>query len=159
MSQSETKHPVKTVHSLAHVLHPSLSSIKTAMREVDGWNAKVAVFITSLIGTMWCAYLFTLIALIGLPAALKPNGEGLVAWIAQTFLQLVLLSVIMVGQNVQSAAADARAIKTFEDSEVIKDYINLDTAGGLEVLLTKIEEIKVLVGQNNRPDTESAKTV
>jgi len=36
--------------------------------------------------------------------------------VAQTFLQLVLLSVIMVGQNVQAAAADKRAEATFHDA-------------------------------------------
>ena len=35
---------------------------------------------------------------------------------AQTFLQLVLLSIIMVGQNVQAAAADKRAEATFNDA-------------------------------------------
>ena len=49
---------------------------------------------------MWAAYLFAGIALLSLPAALR-SGETLVIvdWIAQTFLQLVLLSIIMVGQQ------------------------------------------------------------
>ena len=55
---------------------------------------------------MWCAYLFTIIALLGLSPALKHGGEGFIPWIAQTFIQLVLLSIIMVGQNVQSLAAN-----------------------------------------------------
>ncbi|MCL5048707.1 MAG: hypothetical protein M1374_08040 [Firmicutes bacterium] len=156
MLDDEAKQPVRTVHHLKHVLHPSFSSIKAAMREVDGLNAKVAVFITSLVGTMWCAYLFTVISLVGLPAALRPNGEGIVAWIAQTFLQLVLLSVIMVGQNVQSATADARSIKTYEDSEVIKDYLNLDTAGGMEVVLKKMEEIKALIEKTTPSDNTTS---
>ena len=33
----------------------------------------------------------------------------IVSWVAQTFIQLVLLPVIIVGQNVQAAASDARA--------------------------------------------------
>jgi hypothetical protein len=43
----------------------------------------------------------------------------IVAWVAQTFLQLVLLPVIIVGQNIQAAAADARAIATYEDATAI----------------------------------------
>ena len=62
---------------------------------------------------MWCAYFFTLVALRGLPGAVqdasKTNGESLVQWFAQTFVQLVLLSVILVGQNLQSAEAEKRA--------------------------------------------------
>jgi hypothetical protein len=42
-----------------------------------------------------------------------------VAWIAQTFLQLVLLPVIIVGQNIQAAAADARAVATYEDATAL----------------------------------------
>lgn len=68
---------------------------------------------------MWCAYVFAVIALIGLPAALRPGGEGIIAWIAQTFLQLVLLSIIIVGQNIAAASSDKRAENTFKDAEAI----------------------------------------
>jgi hypothetical protein len=52
---------------------------------------------------MWCAYIFAAIALISLPSAIKSHDPiVIVAWVAQTFLQLVLLSIIMVGQDVQS---------------------------------------------------------
>jgi hypothetical protein len=83
------------------------------------FNAWLAVKITDGVGTMWCAYAFAAIALIGLPPALKPGGEGIIAWIAQTFLQLVLLSIIIVGQNIAAAASDARSEKTFKDAEAI----------------------------------------
>ncbi len=58
---------------------------------------------------MWCAYAFALFDLISLPDAIRAGTPAVVSWVAQTFLQLVLLSVIMVGQNVQGAAADKRA--------------------------------------------------
>ena len=133
--------PVKTQNHLGRALHPSPSVIKEAMGEVDGFNAKFAVLITRLVGTMWCAYLFGVIALIGLGPALKPGGEGIIAWIAQTFLQLVLLSVIMVGQNVQSLAADARSANTYRDAETILDRLDLHTQGGLKAILDRLDEI------------------
>jgi hypothetical protein len=137
-----TQHsPVKTQHHLAKALHPSPRVLKEAMGEVDGFNAKFAVLITRLVGTMWCAYLFAAIALVGLSPALKPGGEGLVAWIAQTFLQLVLLSVIMVGQNVQSLAADARSANTFKDAETILDRLDVHTQGGLKAILDRLDEL------------------
>ncbi|MFZ0664961.1 MAG: hypothetical protein WAM97_04345, partial [Acidimicrobiales bacterium] len=43
----------------------------------------------------------------------------LVSWISQTFLQLVLLSVIIVGQNVLAAAADKRSESTYNDADAI----------------------------------------
>jgi hypothetical protein len=66
---------------------------------------------------MWCAYLFALIALISLPAALQGGAATIVSWIAQTFLQLVLLSVIMVGQKVAARASDKQALQTYKDTE------------------------------------------
>lgn len=83
-------------------------------------NAWVAVKITSAVDTMWCAYLFAALAFVSLPAAIRSGDPViLVSWISQTFLQLVLLSVIMVGQNVLAAAADKRAEATYEDADAM----------------------------------------
>ncbi len=77
---------------------------------VGKFNTWLAVKITKTVGTMWIAYLFAAIALISLPAALRSgNVIVIVAWIAQTFFQLVLLPIIIVGQNVIQGANDARA--------------------------------------------------
>jgi hypothetical protein len=143
--------PVKTEHHLAKALHPSPRVLREAMGEAEGFNAKFAVLITRLVGTMWCAYLFAMIALLGLGPALKPGGEGIVAWIAQTFLQLVLLSVIMVGQNVQSLAADARSANTFKDAEAILDRLDVHTQGGLQVILERLNEISPGVAASGNP--------
>src|SRR5580704_16139727 len=73
------------------------------------FNAWFAVKVTNGVGTMWCAYAFAAIALISLPQAISShNAVTMVSWVSQTFLQLVLLSVIIVGQNVLAAAADKR---------------------------------------------------
>ena len=74
------------------------------------FNTWLAVRITKIVGSMWIAYVFAAIALISLPAALA-SGQVIVivSWVAQTFLQLVLLPIIIVGQNVIQAANDARA--------------------------------------------------
>jgi len=83
-------------------------------------NAKVGLKITLVVGTMWAAYLFTLLALVSAPSAFKSgNSIIIVAWIAQTFLQLVLLPIIIVGQNVQAAAADARSQATYDDASAV----------------------------------------
>lgn len=73
-------------------------------------NTFLAINITKIVGSMWCAYVFMVLAFISLPAAIRTNDPLIiVAWIAQTFLQLVLLPIIIVGQNVASAASDERA--------------------------------------------------
>ena len=71
--------------------------------------------------------------------ALKPGGEGIIAWIAQTFLQLVLLSVIMVGQNVQSVASDVRSQHSYDDTVLILDRLDIHTEGGLKDLADRID--------------------
>jgi hypothetical protein len=77
---------------------------------VGRFNTWLAVRITKTVGTMWIAYLFAAIALISLPAAISTHQVIIiVAWIAQTFFQLVLLPIIIVGQNVIQATNDARA--------------------------------------------------
>ena len=74
------------------------------------FNTWLAVNITKTVGTMWVAYIFAAIALVSLPAAIQSkNVIIIIAWIAQTFFQLVLLPIIIVGQNVIQAANDARA--------------------------------------------------
>lgn len=83
------------------------------------FNALLGEKITQGVGTMWCAYAFALIALISLPEAIHTGKGALISWIAQTFLQLVLLSIIMVGQKVEGAAADTRADDTYKDAEAI----------------------------------------
>ena len=83
------------------------------MRKVDTFNQKLAAKITSGVATMWCAYAFAAIALVSLPSAIKSHDLiTIVSWVAQTFLQLVLLSIIMVGQNVASASVEQKINET-----------------------------------------------
>jgi hypothetical protein len=83
------------------------------------FNSALAVAITKGVGSMWCAYAFAILTIFGLPSAIHDGLASTVQWIAQTFLQLVLLSIILVGQNVQAAAADKRALGTYRDTEEI----------------------------------------
>jgi len=108
----------------ASALHPRLGhrkaeGVATTAAEHTGFNGWLAVNITNAVGTMWCAYAFTALTLISLPEAIHGGVATLIAWIAQTFLQLVLLSIIMVGQKVQAAAADKQAYQTYKDAEAL----------------------------------------
>ncbi len=83
------------------------------MSKISTFNTKLAAKITSGVATMWCAYAFAGIALISLPSALKSGSAiTIVGWVAQTFLQLVLLSIIMVGQNVASSSVEQKITET-----------------------------------------------
>ena len=108
-----------------HIPHPRIRQRRhekppQTSDERVGINGKIGVFITTVVGTMWAAYLFTLLAIVSLPSAIQSRDKIIiVAWVAQTFLQLVLLPVIIVGQNVQARAADKRSQQTYSDAEAI----------------------------------------
>jgi hypothetical protein len=121
------------------------------------FNKKVAIAITKYVGTMTCFWVFCVLALCSLPYVLslfsafsgvfpawliKASILTLIAWIAQTFLQLVLLPSIMVGQNLQNEAADARSAKTFEDVESVLNLLDCHTQGGLKDVLDAVNALK-----------------
>jgi hypothetical protein len=125
------------------VLRLSPRTIRQDLAAVDGFNAKVAVLLTKVVGTMWCFYVFNGIALVSLPSALNTGQlTVIINWVSSNWIQLILLPALMVGQNVQSAAADARALRTFQDTEKILDRLDTHTAGGLRDLLEAIESLK-----------------
>ena len=107
---NESKIARAKAHIPKLVLNRHVHKVVHGDNPIGLFNARVAVKITKAVGSMWCAYAFALIALISFPAAIR-SGDPIiiVAWIAQTFLQLVLLPIIIVGQNVQAEASDARA--------------------------------------------------
>ena len=113
---------------------------------IGGFNAAVAVLVTKVVGTMYCAYAFTLIALVALPAALAQGSPTvLVNWLSSNFLQLVLLPIILVGQSVISKAQDARAEADHETLTSLHELSKL--------------QIDILHGQNEILDLLKRKAV
>ncbi|WP_052960153.1 DUF1003 domain-containing protein [Mycobacterium sp. EPa45] len=106
----------------------------------DNWlvrfNAKFGLRITVVVGTMWTAYLFTLLALFALPDAIKQGTYFVVVWLSSSFLQLVLLPIIIVGQNIQAKASDTRADETYKDAEAV-----LKEAAMIQDHLSKQDEL------------------
>ena len=127
---------------------------------VARFNTRFALLITRAVGSMWCAYLFAAFDLISLPAAIKGGASTLVAWVAQTFLQLVLLAVIMVGQNVQSAAADKRSEATWHDASAalhettqIQEHLAAQDAE----LLKQTDALSAILAQHGPPAADRQK--
>lgn len=101
----------------AHVEERKKAGPVKTKGEYVGINGRLALVLTAAVGTMWCAYLFAVLALLVLPQAIQGGLLTLVQWISQTFIQLVMLSVIMVGQNILGSAADKRAEMTYKDAD------------------------------------------
>ena len=108
-----------------HVPHPHIAARRTAGPvktgdERTGLNGRIGLVITTLVGTMLCGYVFAAVALLSLPSAIASrNLTVIIAWVSSNFLQLVLLPVIIVGQNIQARASDKRAAQTYADAEAV----------------------------------------
>jgi len=123
------KHEVKTFEEL-HSTRVGITNANDDHKEDLNLQERIATKITDIVGSMWCAYVFAGIALISLPAALAGGTATIISWIAQTFLQLVLLSIIMVGQKVESKHSEKRAdshynvsVKTEEEIDTIIKHL------------------------------------
>ncbi len=140
--------------NFVHVPHPRIAQRKKtgAPKTTDehvGFNGKIALALTTIVGTMWCAYAFAVLALVALPSAISQGTVlALVSWLSQTFIQLVMLSVIMVGQNILSRASDKRAEMTYQDadatfheSEQIQSHL-LEQDHAINELLDKIAQLE-----------------
>ena len=99
---------------------PAVSKRHQYSKAKLGLNERIGLAVPKRVGTMWAAYVFFGLSLVSLPAALASgNVIVIVSWVAQTFLQLVLLPIIIVGQNIQAKASDERAIATYDDAGAI----------------------------------------
>ncbi len=103
---------------------------------------KAGFVITRAVGTMIAAIAFTGLALISLPAAIKTHDKiVIVAWVAQTFLQLVLLPIIMVGQNIQGKHTEVMADEEFKTTQ--STYKDLE-----HLILVNQQQLDLLVKLN-----------
>jgi hypothetical protein len=126
-----------------HVMHPK-ELLKKDFKGISKFNYWLAVRITNGVGTMWCAYAFLIIDLLMLPPVINANSVMVwVTYIAQTVLQLVLLPIIMVGQNVIQSQNEAKAntdhntltyLATLQDEQMME--LKNQTA-----ILLKLEEM------------------
>lgn len=125
------------------------------------FNKWCAIWITRNVGSMTAFWVFTVLAAFVAPSCLYAAGyihwktflttfgfELLATLILSTWLELALMPAIMVGQNLQSAASDARSAKQFEDTETIRtdvatalDRLNTHTKGGIKDVLDAVNAL------------------
>jgi hypothetical protein len=142
--------------SFEHRAHPRIAERKkvgppTTAAEHIGVNGRIALALTTAVGTMWCAYAFALLALVVLPQAISGGLLLFVQWVSQTFIQLVMLSVIMVGQNVLGRASDKRAAMTYQDADAtfheagqIQAHLRVQD-DAINTLLDKVERLETAI--------------
>lgn len=139
MSVHPRRHTGVLFHHQPHEYQPkNVNRLVAAEQAAAGFNTKIAVALTQSTGTMWTAYIFTVLAFIGLFGLLgwlNPFVFLLTTWVSQQFLQLVLLPVIMVGQNVLNRKSELQAeeqfnttMSTYHDIEQIMKHLSAQDA-------------------------------
>jgi hypothetical protein len=117
------------------------------------FNARFGLRITLVVGTMWMAYLFSIIALFALPDAIKQGTFFVIVWLSSSFLQLVLLPIIIVGQNIQARAADKRSEDTYKDAEAVlkeSEEIQKHLQAQDEAISDILARLETLMGQQEK---------
>jgi len=133
----KTHHTIQLTSLFKHNPFPhkprNVNELQKEEQAAAGFNTAIAVFLTTRVGTMWAAYSFAVLAIVGLLAilgVLPPLIALLIAWGSQTFIQLVMLPIIMVGQNVLGRKSELQAdeafnttMKTYHDIEEIMQHL------------------------------------
>lgn len=129
-----------------HIQHPHKPRNVNARHQDElhaNFNIRLAVWLTNHVGSMYTAYLFAIIGVGSLVGIFTGNlFLGLLfGSISSYFLQLVLLPVIMVGQNVQSRHSELLAEEmhattqhSFHDIEQIMAHLDKQDAQILAIL-------------------------
>ena len=84
---------------------------------MKNFNDKLAVFIADHVGSMYCAYLFAIVGIMGVVGALTGNTKLvlIVGAVSGYFLQLVLLPIIMVADKISSERVKTHINKKHEE--------------------------------------------
>lgn len=106
------------------------------------FNARVAVWISSHVGSMVCAYVFAAIGVGSLVGVFTNNVllAAICGSFSSYFLQLVLLPILALGQNILGRHAELQAeeqyqttLKTYHDSEQIVAHLEAQDQHALAV--------------------------
>ena len=126
-------HTGKLFHHEPHLHQPrNVNQLHAAEQACEGFNTRLAVALTRYTGTMWTAYLFAGIGIGSLVGVFTNSAFlGLLfGSISSYFLQLVLLPIIMTGQNVLGRKAELQAdeafkttMSTYHDIEQIMEHL------------------------------------
>jgi hypothetical protein len=116
---------IKPVHGQFHRNAPKVADVHETRSE------RVMAWITAKVGTLACAIVFTVIAAMGAPAKFAEGTKGIVEWLAQQFLQLVLLAIILGGQRVTEKATDAQTRHISAGIDTALGALDLAKEGGL----------------------------
>lgn len=139
-----------------HKKHPHVPRNVNDVHKAEqrGFNTRIAVILTNAVGTMWCAYIFFLLSIVGLFGLLgwlNPFTFLLATWVSQQCLQLIFLPILSVGQNVLNRKSELMAQEQFDttqhsfhDIEEIAQHLSAQDMVLLQHTKTLEEQMKLL---------------
>jgi len=141
-----------------HRKHPhelqNANALHKLEQEVSGINTKIAVALTRAVGTMPTAYIFAILAILGFPGT-GATPTMYVQWVSQTFIQLVMLPVLAVGQQVLGRHQEIMAEQqfkttenTYHDIEQIIQHLSMQDSKILETIQEQSKQTMILMSQN-----------
>jgi hypothetical protein len=132
----------------------NVNELHRAEQAISSFNQQLAVALTRLVGSMSTAYLFAILALIGLCGILgllNPVVVILVSWFSQTFLQLVFLPILSVGQQVLGRHQELQAEEQYQTTQkTYQDAEQMNAA--LQRIEHQVDALLVLVGQMRKEE-------
>jgi hypothetical protein len=131
--QKNTSQERTTTPSHRHV--PRVIRHKEHIQDADGLNTKIAVTLTRAVGTMPTAYSFAILSFVGLLAilgVLPPLVALLIVWASQTFIQLVMLPILSVGQQVLGKHQELQSEEQYKST--------MQTYADVETILTRLDK-------------------
>lgn len=95
------------------------------IKQLNGWNDRVAIVATRVFSSMWTFWAFLLLVMI--PTFIH-STQMFIMFISSSVLQLVALPLLAVGQKLLNKSAnkrdDADHKKILEEFQLLKDLIN-----------------------------------
>ena len=135
---------IKTITDLRRELAP-IQNTNEVHRSRLSKTDKLALFITKKIGTMGFFYLCVILATL---PVFVPTTISVVQYISSGYLQLILLPLILVGQNLQSRHSELRTQHDYEtnvksEKEIEAILLHLEKQDELMLeILKRIEKLE-----------------
>lgn len=131
-------------------VHPHVpQNVNEAVNEAPlNFNEWLAVTVTNGLGSMPCAYIFMVLAVLGFPG-FNATPAALVQWVSQTCIQLVALSIIALGQTIQNRHTERRNDESYK--------MQVKTCHDAELTVTLLKEIKQELQQQKERNLDDGK--
>jgi hypothetical protein len=153
-------------HHLGDAASLGLKEARSLAGDCSGINRKTAIIVPAVLGSMPFFWFTIVLACLSLPAVVEgfctevlKTGQifpstitkaaliALIAWIAQTFIQLVALPVLQVSNNAQMAQQEEHTGAILKGVNLAADRLDVSTEGGLKTVVDEVKALGVSIAE------------